>query len=538
MKPAVAVAGAETRHDDIIVNGPPLGENCRGASHAACAPVQAPAQRDGDPDRCSPFQTAPMTTDAPRQPPSSPTGRRFPRVESGFFAEMATDVGNMLKAFIGLNFMYVSFAFSKAGLLRGVLGLIVITAVTEHCCLLLIKVKNVMPEPRHTDPSRPPPPPPSFADIGRFVGGAPMESAINAALVLTQFGYCVGYLIFISQTVHDLVRSNSRVWPFILVPLPPLLALAMLRSIRSLGPFSLLANAALLAGFVAVVVYIGKHFAWRPSSPPLTSFPLFFGQMTAALEGIGLVIPVESSMKNKARFPMVLRIALVMMTMVLMTVGILGFATFGDETRSILLLNFGTSPTVSAVKAVLVIGILFTYPLQLVPVIQITESWVLTGRRNRAESARELMELGTVNESDESMDSGEIMLEENGSAPAIPSSASEYTSVLHASQRQFVSDPALILLRFTIVIATAVTAMLAGASFGLFQALVGSLGASTLAYAAPSLFHVRVFRDELSVAERVKDWSIFAFGVIGSIVGTAVSLWEISKVHTGAAVSP
>lgn len=50
------------------------------------------------------------------------------------------DIGNMLKAFIGLNFLYVSYAFAHAGLIRGTVGLILIALITEHCCLLLVQV--------------------------------------------------------------------------------------------------------------------------------------------------------------------------------------------------------------------------------------------------------------------------------------------------------------------------------------------------------------------------------------------------------------
>lgn len=464
---------------------------------------------------------------------------------------MLVDVGNMLKAFIGLNFMYVAFAFSKAGLVRGALGLVLLVIITEHCCLLLVEVKNAMPPALSgRDAARPP----TFADIARFVGGVAMERAINAALVITQFGYCVGYLIFISQTVHDLTKTTRPVWPFIALPLPPLLGLALLRSIRALGPWSLLANAALIVGFVAVVTYIGQHFKWQPSEPSLASFPLFFGQMTAALEGIGLVVPVETSMSNPARFPLVLRIALFIMTAVLMTVGLLGFATFGAETRSILLLNFGDSPVVSVVKCVLVIGILFTYPLQLIPVIQALEGWLIarphipapgedldpTAAWSVADSDGRSSDGAASFASDSAGSAARAAAAEGaGLAPdasgASPSAARQQgtaaTALLASRRATFVQDPRQVIARVLIVMATAVTAMAAGASFGLFQSLVGSIGASTLAYTAPSLFHVLVFKDRLTGLQKAKNWGIFCFGLLGSIVGTATTLIEIAKVH-------
>lgn len=454
---------------------------------------------------------------------------------------LLTDIANMLKAFIGLNFLYVAYAFAQAGLVRGIVGLTFIALITEHCCLLLVDVKSRMPE-------RPSGKPPTYGDIAKFVGGRPCEYLITAALMLTQFGYCVGYLIFISQTVHDVLqRANYPVWPYVLVPVPLLLTIAMLKSIRSLGPFSFLANAALLTGFVAVVVYIGKHFKIQTGYASWGTFPLFFGQMTAALEGIGLVIPVETSMKDPSQFPFVLRTALFVLTAVLMTVGTLGYMTFGQDTKSILLLNFGQSPIVNIVKVILILGILFTYPLQIFPVFQLFEVWMAKRQEkrrarqnnNEAVSSTQFSQI-TGSSTSAGLSASETEGEEDPEREDADESHIEVEKLMGSTsnaaqsesterRERFVSEPWKIAFRFAIVVLTAITAMLAGANFGLFQSLVGSLGASALAYSAPAYFHVRVFGRTLTPAEKMKDWLIFAFGVIGAVVGTIVTLMEFAE---------
>lgn len=451
------------------------------------------------------------------------------------FRSTLTDIANMLKAFIGLNFMYVAYAFAQAGLVRGVIGLVFIAILTEHCCLLLVDVKSRMPLRSDRKKS------PTYGDIARFAGGRPAEIAVNLALILTQFGYCVGYLIFIAQTSHDFFQApqGTGSWIFVLFPVPLLCAIALLRSIRSLGPFSLLANAALLTGFVAVVTYIGIHFKWQHSFPSWRTYPLFFGQMTAALEGIGLVIPVETSMRDPSKFPFVLRIALFILTAVLMTVGTLGYMTFGDQTKSILLLNFGQTPVVNVVKGILILGILFTYPLQIFPVFQLGEAWVskrqerraqqisgsgegIEGARNDGDEAPEMFALESENESEEDFEMDE--------AEKLTGSTTQVECTVEKKQR-FVQEPWKVAFRLIVVLATSIIAMLAGANFGLFQSLVGSLGASSLAYSAPALFHVKVFGNTLTRRERIKDWSIFCFGVIGAVVGTFATLNEFVNLH-------
>lgn len=350
-------------------------------------------------------------------------------------------------------------------------------------------------------------------------------------VILTQFGYCVGYFIFLSQTLHDVVGSTAPVPFFILAPFPILSAMALLVSIRALGPFSAFANGALLCGFVAVVTFITRHFNWTPTHVPLSSFPMFFGQITAAIEGIGLVIPLEASMRCKKDFPLVLRIALIALTLILMTVGVLGFATFGRDTRSIILLNFGASPIVVAVKIVLMVGILFTYPLQIVPVFEFAERTILGAPNMTASSPHQGSSSAGADVDDElsPQDLGKFQ---------IMDVEDEETVQLHEqahdpSERMFLRDRRRIAVRLGVVTLTAVTAVLAGTSFGVFNALVGSLGASMLAYTAPAILHTMAFREELSTGVKIKNGLIALFGICGAIAGTMSSLWEIVEIHRG-----
>mmetsp|Transcript_12815 Transcript_12815/g.26007 ORF Transcript_12815/g.26007 Transcript_12815/m.26007 type:complete len:519 (+) Transcript_12815:103-1659(+) len=441
-------------------------------------------------------------------------------IESYTTEEWIKDVGNTLKAFIGLNFMFVSFAFSLAGLLRGTLGLLFILIVTERCCLQLIRVKDRMPN--LNDPHAHI----TYAEVADFALGIHAKRAVNVFLVLTQFGYCVGYLIFLSHTVHDVLKSTMPIWIFVLIPLPILMALALLRSIRSLANFSNLANFSLLAGFLAVTTYILVHFKWNPTNPSILSYPLFFGQMTAALEGIALVLPIQMSVKHKEYYPGVLRLALFIMGSVLFIVGILGMVTFGDETRSIILLNVEGSGIADLVKMVLCLGILFTYPLQLVPVLQALEGWIKGVRLEEARFSAHDLGGSAFEAQDEG--SGRVVegYEDEWEEEDLPRPTDSLEN-----KPLFVHDLRSILGRLLIVLGTAVVAMLAGKSFGLFQSLVGSLGAASLAYSFPSLLHVTIFGREMSRIARIRDYAVFVFGVVGAIMGTGLSIYEMATGH-------
>lgn len=161
---------------------------------------------------------------------------------------------------------------------------------------------------------------------------------------------------------------------------------------------------------------------------------------------------------------------------------------------------------VGLVKVVLCIGMLFTYPLQLVPIVQAAEDW-LAGRTitsSHGEPLEEYQEeeeeetLSTDEVSSESedfdsateeaeskgMDIGENYYQrdhlEQGSEFDDETSEPEWTDEEETRHEKnhslFERNPKNVMARLTIVFGTAATAALAGSSFGLFQALVGSLG--------------------------------------------------------------
>lgn len=114
-------------------------------------------------------------------------------------------------------------------------------------------------------------------------------------------GFCVGYMIFMSDNLHSMFAFLS-VNEWMLVVAAPLMLLSLLRNLRALIPFSLLANVALFAGFCAVTFTDITGIAENGMAPDATvdlarpaTLPLFFGLVVAGYEGIGLVLPVEGT---------------------------------------------------------------------------------------------------------------------------------------------------------------------------------------------------------------------------------------------------
>jgi len=99
----------------------------------------------------------------------------------------------------------------------------------------------------------------------------------------------------------------------------------------------------------------------------------------------------------------------------------------------------------------------------------------------------------------------------------------------HKHHTLFVTNPASIIGRLLIVLTTVLVASFAGASFGNFMSLIGSLGAATLAYSIPSIMHLYTFWNQLSKWTKAKDFAILTFGILAAVLGTVISIFEMVR---------
>ena len=80
--------------------------------------------------------------------------------------------------------------------------------------------------------------------------------------------------------------------------------------------------------------------------------------------------------ENRARYPCYLHISLALLSTILGSFGTLGYLRYGEETNQIVTENLEGSAIVIALRCLLFFGVLFTYPLQIYPVIQIFEGLI------------------------------------------------------------------------------------------------------------------------------------------------------------------
>ncbi|CRK87157.1 CLUMA_CG000966, isoform A [Clunio marinus] len=285
---------------------------------------------------------------------------------------------HLLKSSLGTGILAMPNAFSNAGLLFGSLMTVIVGFLCGHCVWILVSVSHKICRISKT-------PVLDFAGTAEkvFEYGPPWAKrcskfaghTVDYALMATYYSAGCVYIVFIANTFHDVCNAlfgwNLSVRTYILLVLIPVYFMGQIRSLKFLVPFSGTANVFIVAAFGIVLFYIFKeplNFEDKPLIVSWTKWPVFFSTVIFAMEGIGVVMPVENSMEKPKEFlgyPSVLIIAMVIVTVLYSVIGFLGYVRFGSEIRGSVTLNLDPDEWTAVIGQVFIgFAILFTFGLQ------------------------------------------------------------------------------------------------------------------------------------------------------------------------------
>ncbi|KAM9413618.1 proton-coupled amino acid transporter 1-like isoform 1-T2 [Salvelinus alpinus] len=405
---------------------------------------------------------------------------------------------HLLKGNIGTGLLGLPLAVRNAGLVLGPLSLFAMGIIAVHCMNLLAKCSH------HLSAKLNKP----FLDYGDAVQYG-MENVswlrrhsiwgrriVNVFLIITQLGFCCVYFVFLSDNVKQVVEASNgttmnchRNQTAVTVPsfdsrlymlcfLPAIILLVFTPNLKYLAPLSLAANLAMCASLVLIYFFCFTNIPNHINLPKVghaKDYPLFFGTAIFAFEGIGVVLPLENKMQKPQSFNRVLCLGMGIVTFLYISLGTIGYMTFGEAIGGSVTLNLPNCWMYQIVKLLYCFGIYITFALQfyvpaaiLIPpvVSRVSERWELT------------------------VD---------------------------------------LLIRTALVVFTCVLAILIP-QLDLVISLVGSVSSSFLALIFPPLLQILTYHNEgLSPWVIVKNTLISVIGFIGFITGTYISITEIIK---------
>ena len=274
---------------------------------------------------------------------------------------------NIVISFVGAGLLGIPDAFRQAGWGLGSFALCTVSALNVYCMLLLVQVQKKLLKEGFTNVS-------SYGLVGRCIMGPRGETFVNLCLVISQAGFATAYIIFISANLHSIYGISRAIVCF--GCMPGLALLVQAREMKTLSPFSLLADLANLAGLSAVLLQDFKSYEPHNDTihPVRLAGLIYVMSITIySMEGVGLVLSLESSCQDRSNFGALLKTVLACITLFMAFFGTAGYMAFGDDTQAPITLNLIGDGWATFVKGALCLALYLTYPIMMFPIWHITE---------------------------------------------------------------------------------------------------------------------------------------------------------------------
>lgn len=388
---------------------------------------------------------------------------------------------NVFIAIVGAGVLGLPYAFKRTGWIMGLLMLFSVATLTTYCMMLLVYTRRKLESYDNGFAKIA-----SFGDLGFAVCGSVGRFVVDVLIILSQAGFCVGYLIFIANTLANLFNGETStklslslgmssftakslyIWGCF----PFQLGLNSIATLTHLAPLSIFADVVDLGAMGVVIVedvaLILKAKHEVVAFGGLSVFLYGMGVAVYAFEGIGMVLPIESETKDTSKFGRVLALSMGSISLIYGAFGVLGYFAFGEDTKDIITANLGAGWVSALVQLGLCINLFFTFPLMMNPVYEIVE-------------------------------------------------------------RRFWGGNYCLWLRWLLVLIVSLVALFVP-NFADFLSLVGSSVCCGLGFVLPALFHLLVFKEELGWKGWTLDIGIVTIGLVLGVAGTWSSLMEIFSV--------
>ncbi|KAK4325594.1 hypothetical protein Pmani_003836 [Petrolisthes manimaculis] len=395
---------------------------------------------------------------------------------------------HLIKGNIGTGILAMPDGLKNSGLYTGTILLPFIAAICIHCMHILIKCAHELKERLGVGGL-------DYAEVGYHAfstGPSPLRrfaplarSILNTFLTITQLGFCCVYVVFIAANVKQVVDcklpgNEMDIHGYMAFLIIPVLAIAMIRSLKVLAPFSLISNVFLGLGLAITFHYLLTDVPSsydRPEFKSWNQLPLFLGTSIYAFEGIGVVLPLERKMtapEDLRGFNGVLNTGMILVTCGYIAVGFFGYLKYGDAVHGSITLNLPPGDNLAQlVKILMAVAIYLTYSLMLYVPAEIM--WPHLKPRFHSHKARRI---------------GEYVF------------------------RAF-------LVLCTFVLAAAIP------NIGLFISLVGAMSSSTLAIIFPPIMELVTFWPRVTKFTIIKCATMCTFGILCFITGTYTSIKAI-----------
>ncbi|KAI8072539.1 transmembrane amino acid transporter protein-domain-containing protein [Gongronella butleri] len=278
----------------------------------------------------------------------------------------------LLKAFIGTGVIFLPGSFASGGLILSIVLMVTIGVICMFSFQRLVQAQRLVGG--------------SYGNVAEVLVNKWARYLINFFLCVSQMGFVASYMIFISENVGIVVDTLSNcnapfaahfyIWIFLIIIIP----LCWVRKIGRIGWCAIIADVFILFGLVCVIYFSSAQISHQGGMGPnitmvnAQTFALMLGTAVFSFEGIGMVVPIITGMREPEKFKHVLNIGMVICIVVFTGVGALGYVAYGNTIQASIVSNLPRQPLSIVVQLLYSVAMILTSPFMLYPPLTIIES--------------------------------------------------------------------------------------------------------------------------------------------------------------------
>lgn len=164
-----------------------------------------------------------------------------------------------------------------------------------------------------------------------------------------------------------------------------LIPICWLKTFKFLSYISLFANISIIFALIVIMTYDEDEYVNNPELHEdlqyfnLTNMPMFFGIAVFNFEGNGVILNIKSNMKEPEKFMEIQKNVIIVVVVLLVVFGCFSYEAHGSQIEDMVTMNLPHNGLTLTVQVLYCFGLLGSYPMQVIPAIDITEktSWFL-----------------------------------------------------------------------------------------------------------------------------------------------------------------
>ncbi|KAG1700957.1 hypothetical protein DVH05_011201 [Phytophthora capsici] len=265
----------------------------------------------------------------------------------------------LLKSFVGTGILFLPDGFRSGGILFSPLCLTFVAALTLYAMLRLLQCRELVGG--------------TYGHVGFKAYGSWGRRMVQISIIMMQAGFCCTYVIFVAQNMAEVLQFwgyNADTSLLILLQIAVYIPLSWIRYISYFSISNLIADVFILYGLAFI---LGNSFWLLATHGPAkdvelfnqNDYPVFIGTSIFTFEGIGLVLPTQSSLNQarQRRFPRLLSWTVVGLLFFYSFFAGINYITFGGGITPMVTSSLPRNGWSSSVQFGYAFAQLLSYPL-------------------------------------------------------------------------------------------------------------------------------------------------------------------------------